>query len=123
MAKTRSNLGVAPKVHEPWQIARASYLQAHPSTSTVMFALIGRDVEDELPHVLRNIERLAQIFRRAHVLLVENDPNDNTTDVFKTWAKGAPSPIEAQIRSMPNGQWGKKRLALLAKSATCTWQP
>lgn len=37
----------------------------------VMFAMIGRDVAQELPYILRNIERLGERFAVAHVVLVE----------------------------------------------------
>jgi len=61
--------------------------QAQPRVDMeVVFALIGRNAEDKLPHVLRNIERLSAHFRRAHTLLVENDSLDRTKRVFDDWA-------------------------------------
>jgi hypothetical protein len=36
--------------------------------TSVMFALIGRDVEGELPYVLKNIEGLSKRFKRSHVV-------------------------------------------------------
>jgi hypothetical protein len=53
--------------------------------TSVVIGLIGRDVGNELPYVLRNIERLqkAAQFKRTVVLLVENDSVDDTVSVFK----------------------------------------
>lgn len=57
------------------------------SQTSVMIALIGRDVATELPFVLRNIEALGRMFKQSHVVLVENDSRDATPSIFLKWAK------------------------------------
>ena len=74
----------------------------------------------ELPAVLANIERLSTAFKRAHVIMIENDSGDETIGVFKTWATTAsaarPDLGALRAHSMPSGQGGKKNLRLLAKA-------
>jgi hypothetical protein len=87
---------------------------------TVAFALIGRDVAHELPHVLSNVERLGAAFKRAHVLMVENDSADDTVGVFAAWAAAAraarPGWGALRAHSLPSRQGAKKDLGLLAKA-------
>ena len=52
---------------------------------SVMIGLIGRNVAQELVFVLPNVERLSEKFKRAHVVLVENDSEDATVATFKDW--------------------------------------
>lgn len=88
----------------------------------MLFGLIGRDVAGELPHVLRNIERLASqpVFRSAHVLLVENDSADNTTGVMADWAARAAAAsggrVTGAVHSLPPQHSSKKTLGILAKA-------
>lgn len=85
---------------------------------TVAFALIGRDVAHELPYVLRNIERLMALFKRSHVILVENDSIDTTVDVFNAWANSMSNSTttlgEARVLSMTQSTRGKKDFKALA---------
>jgi hypothetical protein len=87
----------------------------------VLFALIGRDVVDELPYVLRNIERLAAVFARSYVMLVENDSSDGTPDYFSKWAESVRDKTggkieRAELRRItpPPHLSGKKSLGLLS---------
>jgi hypothetical protein len=97
---------------------RGELLSGHQSAelanSTVLFAMIGRDVGSELPYVLSNIQSLSRLFKGAHVLLVENDSTDNTKEVFAAWAEK--SKIQAELRSLPSGQGAKKLYSTLAKA-------
>lgn len=54
--------------------------------TSVLFGMIGRDIAGELPYILANIARLAEHFKEAHVVFVENDSADDTRGVFHTWA-------------------------------------
>lgn len=82
-----------------------------------MLAMIGRDVADELPWVLRNVERLADKFATAHVVLVENDSRDGTASVWKRWAANytAQDPSRRSVHLISfSAEKGKKDLSLLA---------
>lgn len=88
---------------------------------TVAFALIGRDVAHELPYVLRNIERMMALFKRSHVVLVENDSFDKTVDVFNTWVNSMSNSTMsklgvARVISMEHSTRGKKDLKALAEA-------
>lgn len=88
---------------------------------TIAVAMIGRDVADFLPYVLRNIERFATLFKRCHVVFVENDSEDKTVPEFKAWAAKAPpsNPYLGKIivRSLPSlGSHTKKHLNILARA-------
>lgn len=88
---------------------------------TIAIAMIGRDVADLLPYVLRNIERFASLFKRCHVVFVENDSEDKTVAEFMSWAAKAPhsnpSLGKIIIRSLPSlGSHTKKHLNVLARA-------
>ena len=89
------------------------------SELTILFVLIGRDVADELPYVLRNIERLhlAARLRRGHVLLIENDSTDSTAHVFTAWANASrqAANLTGEVRSF-TWNTGKKDLNILARA-------
>lgn len=117
----------APTQHTRLQMpCRVSQYGASGCTTrdlTVAFALIGRDVADELPYILRNIERMAlSVFKRTHVIMVENDCMDNTTQVFLDWAanhsrNGSTGGFGvAQLLSLPRNTGPKKNFKVLAKA-------
>lgn len=114
---------IAPPIHflplspPPTTLLFAGAAKASASTLHVMLAMIGRDVADELPWVLRNVERLADKFATAHVVLVENDSRDGTASVWKRWAANytAQDPSRRSVHLISfSAEKGKKDLSLLA---------
>jgi hypothetical protein len=106
-------------------VAGAAGASEHTTKSTkntpVVIALIGRDVADELPYVLRNIWRLHQAaqFPRTLVMLVENDSKDWTVKVFRDWAdraaKETHGALQGEVRSFEATE-GKKSLSVLGRA-------
>jgi hypothetical protein len=86
--------------------------------ASVMFGIIGRDVAHELPYALANIARLAVNFEEAHIVLVENDSNDDTRGVFKAWGAGFTAGHSNRTTKLVSFQVsaGKKDLRLLAQA-------
>jgi hypothetical protein len=89
---------------QPHAVQAAAAAQL-PSTkqAVAMFAFVARDEAAVLPHMLRNVQRLAAKFSKVYVLMVENGSTDNTVGVFKAWLQQAatalPTPIQGEARS------------------------
>jgi hypothetical protein len=87
--------------------------------TSVTIALIGRDVDRELPYVLKNIEGLSKRFKRSHVVLVENDSRDKTVSTFLHWghqfnASSSPSTQTSSQLISFKGNFGHKSINGLA---------
>ena len=83
--------------------------------ASALFALIGRDVAHELPHVLANVASLAAGFRHARILFVENDSRDGTVAAFRRWAASSRAAfLDADVMSLKLGGMGHKSLQALA---------
>ena len=60
------------------------------ANSSVCVCARARDCAPALQHNLPFIDRLCARFKRAHVVVVENDSTDGTKDALRTWAAGRP---------------------------------
>jgi hypothetical protein len=77
--------------------------------TSVVIALIGRDVDSELPYVLKNIEGLSRRFKRSHVVLVENDSSDKSVSTFLSWG------LQFNASSSPNTQTSAQLISFKGK--------
>jgi hypothetical protein len=105
----------------PSELRKTSVLAPRVSLTRqlhVMFGLIGRDVANELPYVLSNIEHLSKLFLSSHVVFVENDSSDGTESVFDEWARQAVHPLSGKRHSVPvsNVSRNRKNNKLLAEA-------
>lgn len=75
------------------------------SDLNVLVALIARNNEKHLPFVLKNVERLSTIVNGVHVIVVENDSNDKTIDVFINWAKNLGVPAYREMVENVGSKW------------------
>jgi hypothetical protein len=98
--------------------ASSSLAYRKVAQTSVMFGIIGRDVAHELPYVLANVARLAVNFKEAHIVLAENDSQDDTRGVFKAWGSGFTAGLSNRTTKLVSFQVsaGKKNLRLLAQA-------
>ncbi len=59
----------------------------------------ARNSARDLPFVLRNIERIAGVFKQSRVVICENDSVDGTLDILKQWS--AKTNLKCYILSEP----------------------
>lgn len=58
-------------------------------TNLLMGCLV-RDMEKELPFVVKKFSTLSGIFQRIHVIVMENNSKDNTRKIFLEWCRRSP---------------------------------
>jgi hypothetical protein len=69
------------------EIAGAS----HAKNSRVVIISMLRDAEKRMPLIKQKVEAIGNLFRKYHVLIVENDSTDKTRDLLLQWTKQNPS--------------------------------
>jgi len=56
------------------------------SQSVVICGLV-RDVESQIPYIIQKVERVANLFQKYKILIVENDSKDNTRSLLLKWSE------------------------------------
>lgn len=56
-------------------------------TKSIVIVSLVRDVEEQIPDIIKKVEKLASYFRDYIVLIVENDSKDNTRKELLKWSK------------------------------------
>nr|QBK91801.1 MAG: glycosyltransferase [Pithovirus LCPAC304] len=64
--------------------------QREIETSRVIFAGLVRDKEDRVPYIKKRLEALGEPFKDYHILIVENDSEDQTRERLLEWQRKTP---------------------------------
>lgn len=81
---------------DPWtswtkdDIILAKVGERHTQETNLLVGCLVRDIEKELSFIVKKFTTLGKIFKRVHVIVMENNSRDRTRQIFLDWAKKSP---------------------------------